>query len=99
MPVQYSKTSPYYKATIVNDRMEMANLPVIPKYADDVSVVINATYQYRPDLLSFDLYGTVAYWWVFAARNPNVIEDPVFGFKSGKRIFIPKQTTIESVVG
>lgn len=97
--VQYDRTSPYYNTSVVDNRLNIAQLPIIPKLLDDVLVTINATYEYRPDLLSYDLYKTSGYWWVFAARNPNVIEDPIFDFKSGIRIYIPKQTTIESIVG
>jgi len=100
MPVvRYDRTSPYYNTVITDDTMGIANLPTIPKYKDDVLITINATYEYRPDLLSYDLYGTTGYWWVFAARNPNTIEDPIFDFRSGIRIYVPKQTTIERVVG
>lgn len=97
--VKYDRTSPYYQTSIVDDRLSIAQLPTIPKLRDDVLVTINATYEYRPDLLSYDLYGTTGYWWVFAARNPNTIEDPIFDFRSGIRIYVPKQTTIEAVVG
>lgn len=95
----YSKTSPYFDATVFRGKMGVVDLPKIPKLADDVLVILNATYEFRPDLLSYDLYKTTGYWWVFAARNPNTIEDPIFDFRQGIRIYIPKQTTIESVVG
>lgn len=99
MAVEYSRSSPYFKSTIINNRMGVATLPRIPKLGDDVLVTLSEVYEYRPDLLSYDLYKTVNYWWVFAARNPSVIEDPVFDFVSGIRIYIPKQTTIERVIG
>lgn len=97
--VQYSKTSPYYSTGVTGNYLDVANLPTMPKYPDDVSFVINKTYQFRPDLLAFDLYGDHDLWWVFALRNPNTIEDPVFDMRVGRKIFLPKKDTIQSVLG
>lgn len=97
--VEYSKKSPYFKTEQLNEKLEVANLPVIPKYSDDIKMRINETYQYRPDLLAYDLYGDSQFWWVFAARNPNIIEDPIFDMRLGRIIYVPKQTTIERVIG
>jgi hypothetical protein len=71
----------------------------IPNYADDVLFTVNATYQYRPDLLAYDLYNNERLWWVFAVRNPNAIEDPIWDFRIGKKIFIPKQDTLTKELG
>ena len=71
----------------------------IPKLADDVSVTINGVYRYRPDLLSYDLYGDSRLWWVFAMRNPNTITDPIWDFKEGTTIFVPKKATLISALG
>jgi prophage DNA circulation protein len=50
-------------------------------------------------LLAYDLYGDSALWWVFAMRNPNTIQDPVFDFLPGTTIFIPKKETIVAALG
>lgn len=97
--VQYSKTSPYYGTDTLGNFLDVASFPTIPKYPDDVSFAINKTYQFRPDLLASDLYGDATLWWVFALRNPNVIEDPVFDMKIGRRIYLPKKETIYAVLG
>ena len=97
--VQYSRTSPYAK-TGFNDRyLDLASLPAIPKRADDVTFTINKTYQYRPDLLAYDLYGDPGLWWVFAMRNPNPIQDPIFSMRIGVQIFLPKKETIQGIIG
>jgi hypothetical protein len=49
--------------------------------------------------LANDLYGDPNLWWVFAARNPNMIEDPIFDFVAGRAIYIPKQETIDAALG
>ena len=71
----------------------------IPKNASDVIYNIDAVYAYRPDLLAFDLYGDSALWWVFRARNPNVIDDPIFDFQAGVSIMIPKKDTLVNNLG
>lgn len=95
----YDRNSPYGKTDFYGNYLDIANLPAIPKLADDQYFTINKTYQYRPDLLAFDLYGDQTYWWVFAMRNPNIIKDPVFDMVSGRKIFLPKKDTIVTVIG
>jgi hypothetical protein len=96
---QYGATSPYY-ATGYNQFFldVMVNRP-IPKEDDDQTFVINLTYQYRPDLLAFDLYGTGDLWWVFYQRNPNTLTAPPLDFTVGTQIFLPKISTIQSTLG
>lgn len=95
---EYSKTSPYYNTPFTGGFLDIANIPTIPKLAGDVIIEINKTYQYRPDLLAFDLYGDPSLWWVFAVRNPNVINDPVFDMRVGKRIAVPKKETLQGII-
>jgi hypothetical protein len=71
----------------------------LPKESDDEVIVINQTYQYRPDLLAFDLYNNSGLWWVFYQRNPNTLTKPPFDFSVGKTIFLPKINTLKSVLG
>lgn len=96
---QYDSTSPYYITPYSQFYLDtMVNRP-IPKESDDVPFVINATYQYRPDLLSYDLYNTGALWWVFYQRNPNTLTRPPLDFVVGQQIFLPKLSTLKSVLG
>jgi len=71
----------------------------IPMQPSDIYWEITSVYEYRPDLLAFDLYGDSALWWVFRSRNPNVLDDPVFDFQAGVTIFIPKKTTLVTNLG
>jgi hypothetical protein len=95
----YDQTSPYYNTLYSQYFLDvMVNRP-IPKFPDDQYFTINLTYQYRPDLLAFDLYQNSALWWVFYQRNPNSISKPPLDFKSGTKIYLPKITTLQSVLG
>ena len=101
MPVTpYKKTSPYFKTNLTDNKfLDVLVYRTIPAQVDDLYRQVGATYQYRPDLLSYDLYGTVDYWWVFIVRNRDVIIDPVWDFKAETRIYIPKLDTIRQSLG
>ena len=95
----YDSTSAYYStgySQFFLDTMQNRN---IPKESDDRLMVINQTYQYRPDLLSYDLYDTPNLWWVFYQRNPNTLTAPPLDFKAGVTIYLPKITTLRNVLG
>jgi hypothetical protein len=67
---------------------------------NDKTITINETYNQRPDLLSFDLYGDARLWWVFAQRNPNVLgTDPLGNFVTGTEIIIPTASNLKSALG
>jgi hypothetical protein len=76
----------------------MVNRP-IPKENDDNLIKLNQTYQYRPDLLAYDLYQESNLWWVFYQRNSNTLTAPPWDFEAGKMIYIPKITTLRSTLG
>jgi len=96
---QYSTTSPYYTTSVTEGYLGPMNNRAIPKLADDIKFTINETYNLRPDLLAYDLYGTPTLWWVFAQRNPNAITNPLLDFKTGTSIYLPKKSTLKSVLG
>jgi hypothetical protein len=96
--VVYDRKSPYARTGIYGKFLDIANFPQVPKLADDVKFTINKTYQFRPDLLAFDLYGDSKLWYVFALRNPHLIEDPIFDMHIGKVIFIPKKENLSAIV-
>ena len=96
---QYDATSPYYETGYSQFFLEtMVNRP-IPTENDDLTFTINTTYQYRPDLLAFDLYGNAGLWWVFYQRNPNTLQAPPLDFAVGTLIYLPKITTLKTALG
>lgn len=96
----YPSTSPYNLSTIFNaDFLDvMVNRP-IPMNPSDVYYTIPAVYEYRPDMLAYDLYNDPKLWWVFAQRNPNRLKDPLFDFTAGLGIYVPKLDTLKAVLG
>lgn len=95
----YVSTSPYFATPFTQFYLDvMVNRP-IPKETDDLQFTINQTYQYRPDLLAYDLYGTGTLWWVFYQRNPNTLQAPPMDFAAGTQIYLPKLATLQSTLG
>ena len=45
--------------------------------------------KYDTDQITHDMYGDESLWFVFQLRNMDVIKDPIFDFKTGKKIYIP----------
>ena len=95
----YNKTSPYYSTTATNGYLDVINFRDIPAQADDILFEVPKNYEYRPDLLAYDLYGDSNLWWVFSVRNPSVIKDPVYGMSSGTKIYLPKITPLKASLG
>lgn len=95
----YDSTSPYFTTGYSQFFLDIMTNRPIPKEADDRLMIINTTYQYRPDLLSLDLYDTPNLWWVFYQRNPNTLTAPPLDFKAGVQIYLPKITTLKNVLG
>jgi hypothetical protein len=95
----YQKNSPYYTTLNGNGYLDVINPRNIIAEVDDIEFVIPKDYEYRPDMLAYNLYNDVGLWWVFAARNQNVLKDPVFDLVAGVRIYLPKLSNIQSSLG
>lgn len=99
MKINYPATSPY---TLTKQSDYFIGLYVhrgIRPHRDDKSMILTARYNHRPDLLSYDLYGTPDYWWVFLVRNMNTIRDPIWDFETGKTIHWPSIEQLKAIVG
>ena len=96
---KYSNTSPYFATEENNISLDFFVPRTITAEDDDISYTIDRIYAYRPDLLAFDLYGNPRLWWVFAQRNPDSIEDPVYDFAPGVVIQLPKLSNLLKDLG
>jgi len=96
---KYSSTSPYFNTSENKISLDFLNPRTITADQDDIAYTIDRIYAYRPDLLAYDLYGTPRLWWVFAQRNPDVIEDPIYDFTIGKTIQLPKMSNLKNDLG
>jgi len=96
---EYSNTSPYFATPENNLSLDFFQPRALTAEADDVSYTVDRIYAHRPDLLAYDLYGTPRLWWVFAQRNPDEIEDPIYDFAPGVTIQLPKLSNLQKDLG
>jgi len=99
MAATYSNTSPWYTTTTTQNYLDILTIRPVSAEVDDFLYTIEPQYTYRPDLLSFDLYGTSDLWWVFIQRNLDILQDPIFDFVAGTKIYLPKNSSLTSVLG
>ena len=95
--IKYNQYSPYVNTNQISKYVEYLDFwtaSSIPASANDIMISLDPKYNSRPDLLSYDLYGTPQLWWVFAMRNPDTIKDPIYDFKAGTVIYAPSKDNI-----
>ena len=94
----YDPTNPWKKTPVLQDKvLDIMNDTFLEQDALDEVYEIPQEYNLRPDLASYKLYGTSKYWWIFAKRNPDIIEDPIRDFTVGTRIRIPSKASIDDM--
>jgi len=93
--IKYNTASPYKLTPYIEGKfLDILAIREISAEADDLYRQIGIQYQYRPDLLSWWVYDTTQYWWVFMMRNRDIIIDPIWDFSADKYIYIPKKDTL-----
>jgi hypothetical protein len=97
--INYPANSPYSATPQSNFGIGLFVFKPIPPDAGDLPYTLLAQHQYRPDRLSYDLYNTPNYWWVFAARNPRLRANILFDFLPGLTIIIPSAEYVRKVAG
>ena len=100
MSAKYAKTSPWHLTNFNGGNyLDIMKKRRVTSQPDDILWEITPQYTHRPDLLAFDLYSTSKLWWVFAARNIDIIRDPVFDFVPGTKIYLPKKSSLDNLLG
>lgn len=99
MKVKYASASPYAATPQLSWRLLNYVHRVIPIGDADREITIQTKHEFRPDLLSNDLYNTPEYWWVFMARNMDLIRDPIWDLKAGMTIIAPSLSAIQAAQG
>jgi hypothetical protein len=99
MAAIYSNSSPWYITNVTNNYLDILNIRPVAADTDDFLYTIESQYTFRPDLLAYDLYGDPSLWWVFIQRNLDMLQDPIFDFVPGTQIYIPKNSSLRTVLG
>jgi len=98
--ISYNENSPWANTEIENNTyLGILQIRPVPAEDDDLLYSVQPQYAYRPDLLAYDLYGDTRLWWVFAQRNMDIIEDPVFDLIPGLEIYLPKGSSLTKLLG
>jgi hypothetical protein len=95
----YKNKSPWHTTAEFSSYLGNINVRPVSAEPDDWVYTIEPQYNYRPDLLAYDLYGSSKLWWVFTQRNMDILKDPIFDFKSGTSIHIPQKNSLFDVLG
>lgn len=99
MSADYTKLSFYYTTPIKGSYLDIVNFRQLPNETDDIHFTVTSQYEFRPDLLAYDLYGDVNLWWVFSVRNKDTVKDPIYDLYAGQIIYLPKLSTLRSTLG
>lgn len=94
MSTLYKKNSPYSQTPVINNYLDLLRPRQITFRETDSYYEIDNFYDRRPDTMAFDIYGDAGLWWVFAMRNPDVLKDPILGFRAGLKIFVPDKSNL-----
>jgi hypothetical protein len=96
--VKYTPQSPYYTTPQTTWYLGVWNPRDIPRDTSDQITMLSNKYALRPDLLSYDLYGTTDYWWTFMILNPDIIKDPIYDMVSGLTIYTATPDRLASLL-
>lgn len=96
--VKYDPTSPYYGTQQTSWFMSNMTYRSVARDGTDIFIPSLPTkYENRPDLLSYDQYGTPNYWWVFMVVNADLIKDPIYDMKSGMSLYVPTMARLNQL--
>ncbi len=97
--IAYAANSPYAATSQTNWCINaLVFRPILPD-SGDLPFTLTLRHQYRPDRLSYDLYNTPAYWWVFCVRNPFLRRDPIWDFVTGLTITVSSLNYLRQILG
>ena len=97
--IKYPTNSPYSSTSQTSWHIgRMVWKPVLPD-SGDLPYTLSERHTNRPDKLSYELYGTPNYWWIFCVRNPFLRAEPIWGFVGGLTIMVPSAQHLRNTVG
>lgn len=97
--IRYPANSPYAATTQTSWCINQFVFRAIPPDSSDAIYTLQSRHQYRPDRLSYDLYASPVYWWVFCQRNPFLRSEPIWNFVPGLQIAVPSFDYLKRVLG
>lgn len=88
----FNNSSRYVNTVVEDNRSDQQFLPLRPRLnleakENDIFFQVTKELEKRPDLISFDIYGTADLWWVIYEFNE--INDPFFDLTQGQILRMP----------
>jgi len=91
-----------YSSTSVTDfYLDNAKFPTAEELLRNKTaetIVVDPKFEYRPDLLSYDLYGSSSYWWVIVLLNRTQLQDPIRDLKPGMVLRVLPKSAINGII-
>lgn len=97
--VAYPASSPYAATSQSAWSLGPYVQRAIPSNSEDRILIVDAKYRHKPMLLASDLYGRPGWWWVFFARNRNIMRDPTWDLVPGIEIIVPSTGYLSRILG
>ena len=97
--VTYTNASQYYTTDQDTWYLDFWNYREIDEDSTDYYITLTGKYNERPDLLSYDEYGTVDYWWIFAILNKDKLIDPIYDMTEGIVLRLPTLSRLSNLLG
>jgi hypothetical protein len=97
----YNASSPYSVTPQTNKYVTYLDhwtVPTLSYSTEDQYIYLGEKYRHRPDLLSYDWYGTPKLWWVFSVYNVNTIKDPIYDMVPGIQVLIPSKSNLTGLL-
>lgn len=93
MAVKYKASSNYAITNLNRKYLDVYTPPVTQQNlsVETKKTIIPSKFDLRPDLMAYSLFGNSNAWWIFIHYNRDVIKDPIFDFKAGLEIIVPKR--------
>ena len=97
--MSYDSKSYLYNTNYNKFYLDVASLTSLKDATGDY-VVVPPSCEHRIDLFSYQQYNSSRLWWVIALANADIIKDPIWDFKSGLTLLVPRNTAlIEQLAG
>lgn len=97
--ISYPPTSIYATTPQTSWYLDRFKFRKIPADPGDTLYTLQPRHTNRPDILANELYGSSAYYWIFAIRNPALRADPIWNFIAGLEIYVPTPSYLKKVIG
>lgn len=95
----YNQKSYLRNATLKNFYLDTTLLPRVAS-SRGIYVIVPPECENRIDLFSYQQYQTSRLWWIIALANADAVKDPIWDFKAGMSVFVPRDTSlIEQLAG